>query len=95
MFFFKLSHAKHDGNKRYFAPKLHGLIPNPSPKSEKGVKTNSVLLFQRFRGHPAPAVCGPTWQLPLTQPSQALANFAPTAPVLILKFVFPTTTREV
>ena len=94
MFFFELSPAKHDGNKsfHFYASRPH---PQPFSQREKGARSNSMLLFPRFSGHPAPAVCGPTWQLPLTQPSQELAPFAPTTPVLILKFVFPTATREV
>ena len=44
-----------------------------------------MLLFRWFRGHPTPAFVAPSWRLPLTQPSQVLVNFEPTAAVLITK----------
>jgi hypothetical protein len=54
------------------------------------ITNDSMLLFLLFSGHPAPAFVAPSWQLPLTQPSQVLANFEPKAAVLIpkLRFVF-------
>jgi hypothetical protein len=56
----------------------------------------SMLLLRRFRGHPTPAFVAP-WRLPQTQPSQVLANFEPTAAVLItkLRLVFRNALREI
>jgi hypothetical protein len=56
-----------------------------------------MLLFRRSRGHPTPPFVAPSWRLPLTQPSQVLANFEPTVAVLIpkLRLVSLNAPREV
>jgi hypothetical protein len=60
------------------------------------ISSESMLLFRQFRGHPTPAFVA-QWRLPLTQPSQVLANFEPTAAVLItkLRLVFRSALREI
>jgi hypothetical protein len=53
--------------------------------------------YPGVRGHPTPANVASSWRLPPTQPSQVLANFEPTAAVLIkkLRLVSRNALREV
>ena len=56
-----------------------------------------MLLSKGFCGHPTPANVASSWRLPPTQPSRVLANFEPTAAVLItkLRLVFRNALREI
>jgi hypothetical protein len=51
-----------------------------------------AIITAVSRVSPHPPFVTPSWQLPLNQTSQGLANFAPIAAVLILRFGFRTVT---
>jgi hypothetical protein len=51
--------------------------------------------FGGFAGIPHPPFVTQSWQLPRTQPSQVLANFAAIAAVLIPQFAHRIASREV
>jgi hypothetical protein len=65
----------------------------PSVQSTR-TQNDSMILFPRFRGLPAPAFVIPSWQLTVTQPSQVLAHSEPIAPILIQRFVLRTARQE-
>lgn len=74
-----------------------GLKLDVSPCYQRELRAIPCYYSCGFAGIPHPPFVTPSWRLLLIQPSQALANFAPIAVVLILKlrFVFHPALREV
>jgi hypothetical protein len=62
---------------------------------QRELRAIPCYYFGGFAGIPHPPFVTPSWQLPLTQPSQVLANFAAIAAVLILRFAYRSAKQEV